>query len=106
KRLIEEVLKPSPLAALAARLRRPEPQLKFALAALIVLAAVSATLAWPSWAAGRSEVAARLIEDRLREIRGIQLAPTGHASERALPLLAADLSLTSIARSYGAESVL
>ncbi len=133
--LLAEAARPSLADQFADWLRKLNPSARLALATGAALLIISSGLiAYRSWLrptvpdrtmlavvvwkepnepssceAGRSEVIARMLQDRLREVRGLQLvadASYRSDSDRSLPLLMADLKLPNIARSYGAQTVL
>jgi eukaryotic-like serine/threonine-protein kinase len=135
ERLIDEALHPSPLTALKEKYRRASLKAKAlsvtaALLALVGagwlafnfpfsranaaptrLAVIALTDAEERQACepGPSKALARLLQDRLRDVRGVRLVPgaeTLTASGRALPLLMTDLSGPQAARTAGADTVL
>jgi Flp pilus assembly protein TadD len=57
---------------------------------------------------GPSKALARMLEDKLRDVRGLQVVadPETAASGRALPLLMNDLSQSRVAQTQGADNVL
>jgi tetratricopeptide (TPR) repeat protein len=135
ERLIDEAAHPSPLTALKEKYRRASLRAKVISIAAALLAVVGAgwlafhlpfgqanraptRLAIVAWTdaedaqacePGRSKALARLLQDKLREVRGVRLvsAPeTLTVSGRALPLLMTDLSASRAARTEGADTVL
>lgn len=132
RRLIDEAAHPSPFMLLQEKYRVATFKTKVTAAGLVLLALLGAgwfayrsfvaqahktptrlaVVAWTgedaaqSCDAGRSKALARLLTDRLRDVRGLQVVPGAVQSDRALPLLMTDLSLPQLARTAGADTVL
>jgi serine/threonine protein kinase/Flp pilus assembly protein TadD len=119
---LENIKEVSRLKLFTIRLRRAAPQLGFAAAGLALLLSLFAAYQWlkpqpqtmlaviaeqasAPCSPGQSEAIAKVVSDKLRDVRGLQLVNTV-ASDRAQPFLMIDASLTQAALTAEATTIL